>query len=171
MKKNLFATILAFIVFVDFCSAQLSRLQTVANWGESINGVQLSATLSNSIIASGSAMMLQCLVKNSSTNLIAWLAVNEAQGFSVILTNDIGKVYFLTPEPEKNNAEAAANFYALSMKLKAGKESASSVPIKIDRKIEPGNYQLIAKVYFHVVGMKPMREYELTSNLLQIQVK
>jgi hypothetical protein len=159
---------LATTFFANICVAQPSNSQSVTNWGESVGGVQLSISLSNNVLARGLSTTVQYRVRNSSTNLIFWSVVNATQGFDVFLTNNAGKIYFLTPEPD-TNSEVIDIRYSLAFKVKAGGMYGDSVPIVIGKKIKPGNYQLEARQYFYIVGKR--QSHELVSNLLDMQVK
>jgi hypothetical protein len=170
MTKNFLVAVLASVCFVNICAAQSSGSQSVTNWGESVGGVQLSISLSNNIFVAGSAATVQCWVKNSSTNIIAWEVTEPTQGFVVVLTNSAGNSYRLTPEPDTNSETIIIN-YNLAWKVGAGATTESLVPIVIGENIKPGLYQLKAHQYCHIIGKRPVQEYELVSNPLEIQIK
>lgn len=168
MIKKILMVMLAAALFANICKAQSNSSQLVTNWGESVNGVQLSISLSNNILAADSSMMVQYRVKNSSTNTIGWGVVNATQGFAVFLMNSTGNNYRLTPEPD-TNSEVIDLTYVLYRKVKAGGSYAGSVPIVVGKEIKPGNYQLEAIQSFFIGGKRP--RHELVSNLLEVHIK
>jgi hypothetical protein len=168
MIKKILMAMLAAALFANVCKAQSNSSQSVTNWGESVNGVQLSISLSNNILAAGSSTTVHYRVKNSSTNTVGWGVVNATQGFAVFLTNSAGKIYRLTPAPDTNSEVISVN-YALVRKVKAGGSCEGSVPIVVGKEIKPGNCQLEAIQYFFIGGKRP--RHELVSNLLEVHIK
>jgi hypothetical protein len=169
IKKSLMAIFVS-ALFINICAAQLSNAQSIANWGKSTNGVQLSISLTNNILAAGSSSSVQYEVENLSTNTIGWGIVDATQGFDVFLTNNSGKIYFLTPQPD-TNSEYESYTYVLYYKMKPGEKYKNSVPISISNKIKPGNYQLEAKLHFSIAEKRPIHKYELVSNSLEVEIK
>jgi hypothetical protein len=170
MTKKLSMAVFAAVFFAKICTAQSSSSQSVTNWGESVNGVQLSISLNTNVLIVGSSTTVQCWVKNSSTNIIGWGVTEATQGFVVFLTNSAGNLYRLTPEPD-TNSEIISVTYALFYRMGAGETHECSVPISISKEIKPGNYQIEAKQYFSIFRKRPRQEYELVSNLLEVKIK
>jgi hypothetical protein len=177
MIKQFFMTVLLAIAFEEICAAQTNIFQSVTNWGESVNGVQLSISLSNNILSAGSSSSVQCRIRNLSTNTIGWWVVEPTQGFNVFLTDSSGKIYRLTPLPITNSVTAHIT-YSFACKVEEGGTYGYQTPINIGKSIKFGNYQLKAnqyfyqlepKDYFHIVGKRQARE--LISNSLEVQVK
>ncbi len=167
MTIKLLITVFASIFIVNICAAQSSSSQTVTNWGASVEGVQLSISLTNNVLARDSSTTVQFKVRNTSTNLIYWNVVNPTQGFDVFLTNNVGDVYFLTPEQD-TNSDIINIYYAMAFKVKSGELRGGSVPIVIEKKIKPGKYQLEARQYIYILGKR--QSHELVSNILEVQV-
>jgi hypothetical protein len=170
MIKKLLTIILTVILLANLCNAQPTNSQSITNWGESVNGVQLSVSLSTNILNVGSSSSVLYRVKNSSTNVIGWGVVNVYHGFDVFLTNSSGKVYFLTPQ-RNTNATIISVSYSYYYRMGIGETYEYAVPINIDKEIEPGSYQLEAKQHFSIFKKRPMQIFELVSNPLEVQVK
>jgi hypothetical protein len=165
MIKKLLGLMFAMVFLANFCKGQSDNSLSATNWGQSVNGVELSISLSNNVIPLGSTTRLQCRVKNSSTNFITWGVLSPAQGFTVSLTNNLGKAYRLTPDESKFTIIS----YSSTCEVEAGETYECSVPIVIGKNVEPGNYQLEANQHFLIRGKRP--SHELTSNLLDVQIK
>jgi len=140
------------------CTVQASDSQTITNWGESVQGVQLSITIATNVFPVGSSATVESIIKNSSTNDISLLM--SAVNFNVLLTNNTGK--------SNNLIKPVVILYPRRfVTIKPGEESDESIPVTFGDAVEPGDYTLEATRHFTMNG----KDFELVSNLLKVQVK
>ena len=86
---------------VNACVAQTNDSVTFTNWGESIEGVQMSIAITNNIIADSSQILIKAEIRNSSTNIIQLVELPPEEAFVVTSTSDYGTIY-LTPFPDSD---------------------------------------------------------------------
>jgi hypothetical protein len=131
-----------------------------ASWGKPVQGVRLSITLSNDIVAVGEETTLSAAITNSSTN-----SITLAVGFTVLLTSDTGKIYQLvTPVLLQSGRVVEKN-------LEPGGSRSWNIPLKVRGDIKPGNYTLEATKSFSVSNGRSFVGFRLVSNDLKVQVK
>jgi hypothetical protein len=161
MLKTLFKIILALKVIVSV--GQITAAQTVTNWGDLASGFQLAVDLSNQVVFAGADTMLTCWIKNSSTNVGSTPAKTWAGDFYVILTNNSGKFYELTPNPDRQFAISQG----IGRPIKPGSVAGYRILLPLSADITPGHYSLLTKRSVVLDG----KTCKLTSILLEIQVK
>jgi c-di-AMP phosphodiesterase-like protein len=82
MKWTILAICSILILTVSLCLAQESLSQQITNWGNEINGVQMSISTSNDTVLVGSNIVVKTFVQNNSTNII-WLNPPTRTSFSL----------------------------------------------------------------------------------------
>jgi hypothetical protein len=133
-------TILGLVV-VSAHAGSDSGQETNINWGKSVQGVQLSITMTNNVFQISSSSTVESVITNSSTNAITVDISAPTIHFGVYLTNDTGKSYHVTPllkirEPGR------------LVTINPDGEQSESIPVIFEDNIEPGNYTLKAKRTF-----------------------
>jgi len=168
MTKKSLSTIFSVFFLATACIAQ----STNNLYGKSVQEVQLSISVSNSVIVVGSELVISAEIKNLSTNVIYLSESSPEMDFNVLLTSDSGKVYKLTPP-------AVVFTRLLRTDLKPGESRDWIIHVGInkyfeppslvatDKNIEPGDYILKATRHFS----KNNSIFELESNLLKVQIK
>jgi hypothetical protein len=151
---------LLLLCFAAVFTVQAGNSQTITNWGESVQGVQLSITVTNSVFRVGSSAAVASVTKNSSTNVIVVDIFAPTVVFDLLLTSDTGKLYHVTT-PMKIRGPRQL------VEIKPGEESAESIPMTFGENIEPGDYTLKATRHFSMHG----KDFELVSNFLKVQLK
>ena len=154
MKKILLLCVAA------VCTVHASNSQAITNWGNSVQGVQLAITMTNSVFQVGSSSTVESVTTNSSTNTITVDISAPTMNLGVFLTNDTGKSYHVTTPMMIRGPRQL-------VKIKPGEESAESIPVTFGENIEPGDYTLKATRHFSMNG----KDFELVSNLLKVQLK
>lgn len=169
MTNKSLGTIFSVFFLATACIAQSN---TNLDFGQSVQVVQLSISVSNNVIAVGSELIISAEIKNLSTNVIHLSESSPEMDFNVFLTSDSGKVYKLTPP-------AVVFTRLLRSDLKPGESRDSIIHVgvnkyfeppslvAIDKNIEPGDYTLKATRHFS----KNNSICELESNLLKVQIK
>jgi uncharacterized lipoprotein YajG len=167
MKIKLFYAMLMMNLWAGTCIAQPNNLQyqskEVTKWGNAVEGVQLSVSLTNNIIVVGSTITLSAQIKNLSTNSITVYVKDPRSDFVVYVTNKSGKVFKLSPEPD-NSATYAIVF---PISINSGESRVWSIPVTVGKDIELGNYALKVTKRFERNG----NYFELVSNSLDVQIK
>jgi hypothetical protein len=142
------------------------------SWGESIKGVQIAVAISNSDIVAGSTIIIGAKMRNSSTNTVSFGESSPEAEFCVLLTNNLGKAYQMTPKP-------IGNTRVMVWPLKAGEEMQWEIELEFDRHYKPigsqpimeripsGDYTLQASRYFRLHN----EVFEIFSNPLKITIK
>jgi len=140
--------------------AQTNDSQTITNWGESVNGVQLSIALNTNVLVVGKSSVLHCRIKNTFSD-IAYLVNEPAQDMDILLISDSGKKYELV---RPYDGPYAGN---VPHELKSNQTIECDMPLQLDKSIEPGSYSLKA-----LVSMESLEGgYQPVSNLLKVEVK
>jgi hypothetical protein len=174
MIKKLFGAVFVAIFLANICTAQSSDSQSVANWGESICGVQLSISLSSCVVKAGSTTFFRLRIKNSSTNVVRLIPKSLVP---FILTNNLGKTYQLKPEVDpkmlNNTLIPKPNF-----NLKPGEireltwwplPTESPLCLRFGRDIEPGEYVFVPKE--EAIETQDKKVFTLVSNSPQVKIK
>jgi hypothetical protein len=158
MKKFVF-TILIYTLAVEVKSCIAQDSQTITNWCEAVQGVQLSITMTNNVFDVGSHSVVASVTKNSSTNTIIVDMSAPTVNFDVLLTNDTGKLYHVTtPMMIRGPRKLVA--------IQPGEESVESIPVTFGENIEPGDYTLKATRTFTLND----KEFTLESNSIKVKV-
>jgi hypothetical protein len=148
------------VLLTGLCTMKVLS-QDTNQWGEPVSGVQLSISSSNSVLSTGSTMILQCRVRNFSTNDVFFTLSDTRAMFEVSLISDSGKSY------ELNNPASQDATYNLPYKLTPGKTYESVLPLQVYKNIELGHYKLQATQNVRIQDER----HKLVSNLLNIQIK
>jgi hypothetical protein len=168
---------------VDVCNAHASEPQDVTLWGKSVQDVQLALTMTNSVVESGSSIVVRATIKNTSTNTIRLDYTGMPSDFDLILTGGAGKIRHLIPAP------IIVHMHVL-LSIIPGEQRAWPIPVTFGSDISPGDYTLKAARTFsvtiggnvdHGTGFgKPgtprdsyinAGNFTADSNLLKVQVK
>jgi hypothetical protein len=160
MIKRIFGTLCTVVLCLNICIAQSNNSQTATNWGMKVQGVQLSIAISNNIIDIGATIVMSAQIRNLSTNIIHMVETGPVTDFDVLLTNNSGKFYKLTPKQ-------LINTYRFPVDLNPGESRDWVMPVTIGKDIELGNYTLKATRPFYI----GKSGFELESNLLNVQIK
>jgi hypothetical protein len=144
--------------------------QEATNWGPAVNSTQMSITVSNPVVVAGSNATLTVRIRNSSTNNVA---INDTGAklydYDVALVNSAGKVRDFTP---KEAIRVMLHNTWIYIRPDSIHEDTMTVPI--DSNIEPGRYTFVVKqLVLPRVNDKLDKDgrYQITSNLLEVQVK
>jgi hypothetical protein len=160
MMKATWALALVVIFGANLCTAQSNGLPATPKWGDSVQGVQLSITMTNSVFGIGTSTTVAAITKNSSSNEITIEISFPTVAFNILLTNDAGKSYrIVTPFLIRGMRQFAT--------LKPGEERIANIPVTFREDIEPGNYTLNASRHFTLNN----EEFSLVSNALKVQIQ
>jgi len=128
------------------------------NWGTTVRGVQLLAYATNTIVESGSTITVLTVIKNGSTNTAEFVESEKARDFDLLLTNNAGKSYFLTPMLAGRNS---------SLPIDPMELWPFDIPVTFPTNIQPGDYVLTATRRFSA----GKTNFVLESNPVKIQIK
>ena len=164
MINKLFGAMCAVVFGAGICTAQSSGSQTITNWGESIQGVQLSIMITNSVLDTNSTITLVAVIKNSSKNAIDLPYTGQPADYDVILRNSSSRMYHLIRMPVTS--------LNTTVTVKPGEQDVRSIlvalgPISARGIIAPGDYTLQATRWFTV----ETNEFKLVSNSLKVRLK
>lgn len=166
-KKIYFAIILAFFSAI---LAEKSCAQSNTNWGESVEGMQMSIALSNNVVKVGSTVCLQCLAQNS-TNGIIIIVGDPNLDMQIILADESGKTYDLSRFPGGGDRPGRD-----TGGLRSGETEKYIIPISITSNVHPGLYRLKAHLTLRV-GTEDsnhkmiFRFPKVFSNSMEVQIK
>jgi uncharacterized lipoprotein YajG len=174
MKIKLFDAMLMMTLLTGACMAQPNSLhdqsKEAAKWGNAVEGVQLSVSLTNNIVAVGSTMALSARIKNSSTNPISVYVKDPRSDFEVYITNKSGKVFKISPDPDTNSP-----VYAIfaPIFINAGESHEWIIPETIGKDVASGDYTLKVTKRVGKNGSfgKNGNYFDLVSNSLDVQIK
>jgi len=148
--------------------AQPTGQSETNNWGESVQGVQLSIALTNStVIEAGSSITFVAVIKNSSTNVIEIQYTALSSDYSASLTSATGKTFQLIDEPLILRLN-------LALPLNPGEQNVRIISVNIKKNIEPGDYVLQAGRGFYQADRDSYVDKHwliVKSNLLKVQIK
>ena len=145
------------------CKAQTNNSQKVTNWGESVQGVRMSITMTNKVVKTDSTISLEAVIKDYSTNAIAIEEIfMPGDFFNVALISDTGEKYDLIKPPIQVRAVTFKT-------INPGEQCVWSLPVTFGRNIKPGDYTLQATRWFWVKSTT--NEFKLESNSLKVQIK
>ena len=128
------------LVWAVFLLVNEVRSQSITNWGESVNGVQMSIALSNSVFSVGSLTAIECVVKNSSSSLVVF-AGDPDQDMQIILVAESGTIYNLSRFPSSFHPGGGPG-----VGLQAKEIKNYSFPIAVAKDFEPGSYKIKAEI-------------------------
>jgi hypothetical protein len=153
-------------VFCIFCVLTgQAHAQSITNWGDSIYDVQLATTLTNNVVSSDSTIVLECHVKNASTNQVYFLGDPRLQ-FQISLVSETGKNYEITSDPL--NRPGGGGVYKLEM----GETNNCTMQFKIDNELEQGNYKLETSISMRtLLESNTVKIFKVKSNPLDVLVK
>jgi uncharacterized membrane protein len=158
IKMTLVLTFIA-VVSANLCLAQPSGHPAGVSWGQSVEGVRLLITMTNTIVNAGKSNLIVAVIENSSTNAIRIADTGGTMGFDILLTSSAGKSYHLSPKVD--------DFMRKTVTIKPGEQNSSAIPVTIGKNIEPGDYTLKATRFFYVKD----DHFQLESNVLRVQIK
>ncbi len=173
MKKIVFGVFLL-ILFLTTSMSQPSNTTGVvhSDWGQAIEGIQLSASLTNDIIPAGSAFSVFAGMENLSTNIVIIGESSPETDFSVFLISNLGQKYQLTPTPfrftkliRKTLNPQESYDCIISVAINHYFEAPGFTPTNKD--VPNGDYTLKITRKISTKG-KP---FELESNSLHVQIK
>jgi hypothetical protein len=160
MLKIMLGTICLMVCWISACVGQTNSTETISNWGEDVQGVQLSITMTNTIIEIGSTITLVTVIKNTSTNSIQLAQIWQPADYDVLLKSGADKVYHLIQQPLVIRMKTM-------LTMSPGEQNVRIIPATIGKNIEPGDYTVQATRSFSMNGTS----FRLESNLLKVQVK
>ena len=162
MINKILGTIGLIVFGTSLCMAQSIDQSDNNNWGKSVQGVQLSITLTNSdvIVAAGSSITFVAVIKNISTNTIDIGYTALPSDYDAVLTSATGKIYHLIDSPLILRMN-------LTLPVNPGEQNVRLISATIRKDIEPGDYTLKAVRRFYV----NKHWLKVESNLLKVQVK
>lgn len=165
MKKILVAMFIAAFEAIA-CVAQTTNSETViTNWGTAVCNVQMSVSMTNTEIQSGSAGELECYIKNSSTNFVSIQSTGQpAYDFTVLMLNDSGKLHHLGPS---ENGLPRAIYMNTLIGINPKETSHYAIPTQFDSAIPTGIYQIKVSVGILVLN----QWHTLSSNFVHMQIK
>ena len=160
MKTQIVSVLICWAVFgANLSFAQSNGLSEATHWGESVQGVQLSISMTNRVVKTPLSTAITAVTRNSSTNDIRVQISFPMEFFDVVFTNDAGKSYdVITPSLIRGLREFGA--------LKPGEQRSDSIPLTFSEDIEPGDYTLKATRSFTLKG----QEFPLVSNSLKVRI-
>jgi hypothetical protein len=160
-----FNIFIALILWATACIAQQTNPQTGnSDWGKPVCDVQMSITLTNRVVAFDSPAILQCEIRNLSTNVISVQDTGEPiYDFNVSLISNSGKTTHLTPK----NKVPRSIFMNLFVGINPNKSYTCDIPLSLDSTIVVGAYEIEVT---RAIMVKKKR-YVLVSNLLNVQIK
>lgn len=163
MKTSIISllTILAFfLLFGEHVAAQNSAT-AFTSWGDPVQDVQLSISMSNTFITVSSKTSLLAEIKNSSTNIVEVIISDPlVNDFTVFLTDS--KHSYIIAEPS-----GAVSGIMPPVFISPGESRRWVVVLNIGNNIEPGAYTIKANRHFKISG----RDLKLVSNALEVKLK
>jgi hypothetical protein len=148
------------IIFLSYnrCLSQSNgAVQQVFNWGQSVQGVQFSTSVTTNVFQAGSSIVFESTLLNSSTNTFD-IDTSSANGqLSIWLTDDTGGKYSLTPHHSVYLGPHP------KVKVLPGDNIVEHTTAKFDSELKPGDYTLKAGRLFmlnkmpFVVEAKPVK--------------
>ena len=144
------------------CIAQTNGPQTIANWGEGVQDVQMAITMTNNVVEPGSEIPLLTVIKNSSTNVITVQEIDMPGDFYVALTGSAGERYDLIQLPI---IVRSVSFRPIN----PGEQEVRTLPVTFGKNIKPGDYTLQATRWFWVESRA--YQFKLVSNSLKVRIK
>jgi hypothetical protein len=142
------------------CMAQSSNSQTITNWGQSVQGVQLAISMTNNVFRVGSSSVVESVITNSSVSIITVFGTIPEANSDVVLTSGTGKLYHVTELPGSFS-------YRLKRKaIQVREQQVESIRITFGENIEAGDYTIKAIRKFSLSD----RDFTLESNSIKVQI-
>jgi hypothetical protein len=160
IKKITFIFVCMAAIGANRCMAQSNDSQTITNWGQSIQGVQLAIVMTTNVFSVGSSAVATFVITNSSANTITVTVPVSIVNSDVVLINDTGKIYDLTPHI------GAIRMLSAHRQLNPSEEDVESLSVTFGENIEPGDYTLKATRTFTLNE----KEYTLESNSIKVTI-
>jgi len=132
----------------------------VTTWGNSVQGIRLSLTMTNTVADTGSSIGIVAAIRNSSTNAISLGFTGTPTDFDLVLAGGGGKLYHLIPP---NDIDLATTVMIISPE----QQRAWTISVTLEKNIKPGGYTLNAIRNFVVKH----EHFKLVSNSLKVQIK
>lgn len=132
-------------------------------WGKSVNGIRMSISASNSVVAIGETLQLECHITNSSDGVMYIVEVNPKSDFSIFLIDRSENSRRISPDRDPHSPIFARS----AREIQSGHGFACTVTAEIPRAIKPGHYSLKAIRQFLIPGGRTL---ELTSNTIPLDV-
>ncbi len=145
-------------MFISLCALAIDCVRA-ADWGQSVQGVQLAITMTNNVFQVGSSSAVESVTTNSYTNTITVDISAPTMNFGVFLTNDTGKSYDVTPRLKIREPGRLVT-------ISPGGGQSESIPVTFGENIAPGDYTLKATRHFTMSG----EDFTLESNSIKIKV-
>jgi hypothetical protein len=160
MIKIILGTMCLIIFGTGLCLA--SDPSDTNKWGQSVQGVQLLITLTNTsdVIEAGSSITFVAVLKNVSTNVVAVAYTALPSDYSASLTSVTGKTHEIIDSP----LIIRLNY---SVRLDPGKQDVRIISTGIKKSIEPGDYTLQARRGIYVDN----HWFSVKSNLIKVKIK
>jgi hypothetical protein len=145
--------------------ANLTYSQSVTNWGIPVYDIQLATTLSNNVITPDSIIVLECHVKNTSTNNAYFLGDPRLQ-FQISLVSDTKENYELTTDPLSR--PGGGGIY----ELKPSETNDYAIPLQINKDLKHGNYKLETTISMRtIIEANTIKIFRVVSSPLDIEIK
>lgn len=160
MIKRIFGTMC--LIGFGICSCLAGDESDTNNWGESVQGVLLSFTLTNTshVVEAGSPIIFAAVLKNSSTHVIEIPHTGLPSDYFASLTSVTGKTYRIIDPPLTLHENTR-------VLLDPGKQDVRIISTGIKKSIEPGDYTLQASREIYVDN----HSFTVKSNLIKVQIK
>jgi hypothetical protein len=157
--KKTFISLILVSFLVELGLAHSYGSTNEIRWGESINGVRLSITMSNSLVDAGSLAFIATVITNGSANPIIIALGDPEMDYDLLLTNGGGMGYNLTPPFILGSSTRIT--------INTNIQFPETIPVTFGTNIVPGDYTLQATRFF---GLGDGR-FKVDSNLLNVHVK
>jgi hypothetical protein len=157
--KSILGSICVIVITANQDLAQTNRPAQLTEWGMSVQGVQLSISITNSVIKPGEESCIETIITNSATNAIDLCMTGSDTDFDLFLTNGAGRGYNLTRE----FIAGSTLYYTIDKTNKF----AETIPLAVGTNVEPGDYTLFAYRIFHSGD----DTFRLESNPIKLHVK
>jgi hypothetical protein len=158
--KSIVVSIYVIVITANQDLAQTNGPAQLTEWGMSVQGVQLSISITNSVIKAGEQMCIETIITNSATNAIDLSMTGRDTDFDLFLTNGAGRGYSLT----SSDYMAGSTFYYTINKTN---KFAEKIPLTVGTNVEAGDYTLLAYRRFTLGD----GHFRLESNPIKLQVK
>jgi len=134
--------------------------QTITNWGQSVQGVQMGITTTTNIFRVGSSAVIESVIKNSSVSFITVLETIHGEYSDAVLTSDTGKLYHVT-------AQSNTFGYRFTLRpIQIGEQKVEPIQLTFGENIEEGDYKLKAIRKFSMGG----KGFTLESNSIKVKI-
>ena len=161
MNNKISTMTLIVISVANLCLAQ----PKVFTDGNEAQGVRLSISLSNNLVAAGSKITLYTSIQNTSTNVVF---VNPTTSKTFYLTNSSGKVFYLIPTDDRNPIEPfISNTKPSPQPIEPNETKKEVVVLRIGKDTDVGSYDLIE---LRSITITDGKMCSLTSNSLNVKV-